>query len=100
VALSRVEFCDQLRIRGGKLKIDEILRFHPAQVGNLEQPWFTVYNRAIEEIQADGFRRIIVLDSEKLVLDSDFDAELFHDFTLKSSFQGFAGFDFAAGKLP
>ena len=55
---------------------------------------------AVEEAEADGFFGIGVGDFFELRADGDFDGEFFAEFADEAVFEGFVGFDFAAGEFP
>ena|SRR5437762_10389445 len=66
----------------------------------MKHPRFAGNELTVEETEADGFIRIGVSYVFDDRADFDFDAEFLFDFADETSFEGFAWFDFAAGKLP
>ena len=54
----------------------------------------------MKEMKSNGFRDVIVLDCEELVVDPNFYAKLFGDFALKGGIEGLSGLHFTTGKFP
>jgi hypothetical protein len=94
------ESFDEFAIGFGELIRVKFGWFHPSTLGNFDGARLSTRDRAVEEMQFDGFRRVVMRDAEVFVVNVRFDIELFAQFPSQRGFQRFAGFHFAAGKFP
>src|SRR5262245_39029110 len=86
---------------GGRERIAvEFARAYPSKICDIERLGAAIQNGAVEEVEPDGFRRIVVLDRKELVIDPYFYSEFLEDFAFQRDFQRFSGFDLPARELP
>ena len=90
------EFC----VGGGELVRAEGFAGDPGEGVAVDWLGFAGDEGAVEEAEADGFFGIGVGDFFDLRADGDFDGEFFAEFADEAVFEGFSGFDFAAGEFP
>src|SRR6185295_11337413 len=71
------ESIDEFSIGFGELIRVKIGRFHPSKLRHFDRSRLAARDRAVEEMQFDGLRRIVMRRSEELVEDVRLDIELF-----------------------
>ena len=83
-----------------KLIIAEVPGSYPSKVSNIEALRVALHDDAIEEMKADGFVWIVVIDSKELFVNADFHSEFFEDFSLQGGPQRFSVLNLSTWKLP
>lgn len=94
------ESMDELQVRFREIVREKIGSFHPSELRDIDRAGLSIDDRAVEEMQFDGFRRIGVRRGVRLSEDFDADAEFLQKLALQRCDEGFADFDFPARKFP
>ena len=71
---SRESF-NELEVGFGELVGVQIGPIHPSKLCNIDRVRLTIEDSAVEEVQLDGLRRIVMRGGVVLVVDFDIDAE-------------------------
>src|SRR5438034_9626335 len=91
---------EQACVRGRKVELRHFLPADPAEIGASQLLRLVLQPCAEEELQMHGLLRILMSDRFHLLLDLNFDAQFFFEFTAQTCLETLAGLPFAAGKLP
>ena len=94
------ESMDELQVRFREIVREKIGWFHPSELRDIDRAGLSIDDRAVEEMQFDGFRRIVVRRGVRLSEDFDANAEFFQKLALQRRGEGFARFDFPAREFP
>ena len=94
------ESMDELQVRLREIVREKIGGFHPSELRDIERAGLSIDDRAVEEMQFDGSRRIVVCRGVRLTEDFDANAEFLQEFALQRRGERFTGFHFPAGEFP
>ena len=71
------ESIDEFKVGFRELVSGKIRRFHPSKLCNFDRAWLAIDDRAVEEVQVDGLRRIVMDGGVVLVVNLGVYTQLF-----------------------
>jgi hypothetical protein len=94
------ESIDEFKVGFRELVRGKIRRFHPSKLCNFDRARLAIDDRAVEEVQVDGLRRIVMDRGVVLVVNLGVYAQLFEKLSTQCFNERLVRFDFAPRELP
>jgi hypothetical protein len=95
-----MQLSDEINIRRWKLIIPEVIWRYPSQISDIERYGVSLQDHAVEKVEANRFRRVVIVNGEKFVIHTDFYPEFFLDFAPQRDLKGLAWFHLSTWKFP
>lgn len=91
---------DEFEVRFGEIVGGEIGGFDPSELGYFDGAGLAGRDCAFEEVQFNGFRRIVMRRRVRLVENVDVNPEFLQQLALQRGGEGFSCFHFSPGEFP